>query len=214
MVSGPSIVVPCKDIVDEIFIRSSKNVWKSIVVIDCSQPSAYSKCKRMPTGFYNRWECNSDTQQFTPRQNKSPFLEDISFKIYQRTRPDWKIDGNITTCRQKKDSCFSVDGVSNHRTLLLSFGVILLLLSLSRKPIVFYWGRNWDDGKKREQNEMRRQNHQQKKYQLVEMLEFEWWSLYKTYASVMNQFRENFSVQRLLQERNVWWKTLSLRSMW
>ena len=60
---------------------------------------------------------------------------------------------------------------------------------------------------------MRRQNHQQKKYQLVEMLEFEWWSLYKTYASVMNQFRENFSVQRLLQERNVWWKTLSLRSM-
>ena len=33
---------------------------------------------------------------------------------FRRTRPECKIEGNITTGRQKKIDCFSVDGICNH----------------------------------------------------------------------------------------------------
>ena len=54
--------------------------------------------------------------------------------------------------------------------------------------------------KKRQQDEMRRDYIQQKGYQIVEMWECEWWSLYKTDASVKNHLRENFPYKRPLSE--------------
>ena len=49
--------------------------------------------------------------------------------------------------------------------------------------------------KKRQQDEMRRDYIQQKGYQIVEMWECEWWSLYKTDASVKNYPRKKLSLQ-------------------
>ena len=57
--------------------------------------------------------------------------------------------------------------------------------------------------KKRQQDEMRRDYIQQKRYQVVEMWECEWWSLYKTDASVKSHLRENFPYKRPLSEEQL-----------
>ena len=54
--------------------------------------------------------------------------------------------------------------------------------------------------KKRQQDEMRRDYIQRKGYQIIEMWECEWWSLYKTDASVKSHLRENFPYKRPLSE--------------
>ena len=70
MVGGPSIVYTRKTVVDETFIRKSKNLCKSIVGIDASQLYSYSMCQPMPTGLYTRGEYDSETKRFAARQNK------------------------------------------------------------------------------------------------------------------------------------------------
>ena len=57
--------------------------------------------------------------------------------------------------------------------------------------------------KKRQQDEMRRDYIQQKGYQIVEVWECEWWSLYKTDASVKTHLRENFPHRRPLTEEGL-----------
>ena len=50
---------------------------------------------------------------------------------------------------------------------------------------------------------MRRDYIQQKGYQIVEMWECEWWSLYKTDASVKSHLRENSPYKRSLSEEKL-----------
>ena len=114
MVGGPSIVLTRKAVVDETFIRKSSNLCKSIVDIDASQLYPYSMCQLMPTGLYTRWECDSETKRFTAHQNKSRSFEIMVLSYFQQSRPDCKIESNVTTGRQKKIDCFSVDGVCYH----------------------------------------------------------------------------------------------------
>ena len=75
LVGGPSIVF--KAVVDETFIRKSANICKSIVGIDASQLYAYSMCQPMPTGLSTRWDLDSETSRFTPRQNKTRSFENM-----------------------------------------------------------------------------------------------------------------------------------------
>ena len=111
MVGGPSIVFTRKAVVDESFIRKSTNVCKSIVGIDASQLYPYSMCQPMPTGLYTRWNYDTESQKFTPRQNKTRSCENMVLCYFQQTRPDCKIESNATTGRQKKTDCLSVDGI-------------------------------------------------------------------------------------------------------
>ena len=57
--------------------------------------------------------------------------------------------------------------------------------------------------KKLHHDEMRRDYIQQKGYQIVEMLECEWWSFFKVDASVKSHLRENFSYKRSLSEKQL-----------
>ena len=57
--------------------------------------------------------------------------------------------------------------------------------------------------KKRQQDGMRRDYIQQNWYQLLEMWECEYWSLYKTDASVKSHLRENFPYRRPLSEQGL-----------
>ena len=57
--------------------------------------------------------------------------------------------------------------------------------------------------KKRQQDEMRRDYILQKTYQIVEMLECGWWSLYKTDESVKSHLRENFLYRRPMSEEQL-----------
>ena len=99
VVGGPSIVSTRKAVVDETFIRKSTNLCKSIVGIDASQLYPYSMCQPMPTGLYTRWDFDSETSRFIPRQNKTRSFEDMVMPYFQRTRPECKIESFFTTGR-------------------------------------------------------------------------------------------------------------------
>ena len=57
--------------------------------------------------------------------------------------------------------------------------------------------------KKRQQKEMRRDYIQQKGFQIVEMWQCGWWSLYKTDASIKSHFRKKFPYRRPLSEEGL-----------
>ena len=114
MVGGPSIAFTRKAVVDETCIRKSSNLCKSIVGIDSRRLYPYSMCQPMPTGLYTRWEYDSETKRFTPRQNKSRSSENMVLSYFQLCRSDYKTESNVTTGRKKKIDCFSVDGICYH----------------------------------------------------------------------------------------------------
>ena len=114
MVGGPSIVFTRKAVVDETFIRNSSNLCKAIVGIDAGHLYPYSMCQSMPTGLYTRWEYDSETKRFRALQNNSRSFENMVLSYLQRSRPDCKIESNVTTGRQTKIDCFSVDGICYH----------------------------------------------------------------------------------------------------
>ena len=114
VVGGPYIVFTRKAVVDETFIRKSTNLCKSIVGIDASQLYPYSMCQPMPTCLYTRWDFDSETSRFIPRQNKTRSFENMVMSYFQGARPECKIESFFTTGRQKKIDCFSVDGFCSH----------------------------------------------------------------------------------------------------
>ena len=163
IVGGPSIVFTRKAVVVETFIRKSSILCKSIVVFDVSQLYPYSMCQPMPTGLYTRWEYNSETKRSTARPNKSRSFVNMVLSYFQQSQPDCKIDSNVTTGRQKKIACFSVDGICYHcNTVFEAIGCYYHYCpcqearpSLTDTVI----GRG---AKKRQQDEMRRDYIQQK----------------------------------------------------
>ena len=114
LVGRPSIVFTREAVVDETFMPKSSNLCKSIVCIDASQLYSYSTCQPMPTGLYTRWEYDSETKRFTARHNKSRSFESMVLSYFQQSRPVCKIESNVTTGRQKRIDCFSVDGICYH----------------------------------------------------------------------------------------------------
>ena len=99
VVGGLSIVFTRKAVVDETFIRESTNLCKPIVGIDASQLYPYSMCQPMPTGLYTRWDFDSETSRFIPRQNKTRSFENMVMSYFQRTRPECKIQSFFTSGR-------------------------------------------------------------------------------------------------------------------
>ena len=114
VVGGPSIVLTRKAVVDETSFQKSPDLCKPIVGIDASQLYPYSMCQPMPTGLYTRWDFDSETSKFIPRQNKTRSFEKMVMSNFQRTRPKCEIESFFTTVRQKKVDCFGVDGFCSH----------------------------------------------------------------------------------------------------
>ena len=110
MVGDPSIVFTRKAVVDETFIRNSRDICKSIVGIDASQLYPYSMCQPMPTGLYTQWEYDTESNRFKHQQNKSRNFENMVMSYFQKQRPDCKIESFYTTGTQKLIDCFEADG--------------------------------------------------------------------------------------------------------
>ena len=204
MVGGPSIVFKRKAVVDETFIRKPSKLYEPIVGIDASQRHPYSMCQSTPTGLYTRWEYDSENKRFTACQNKSRSFENMLLSYFQQSRPDCKIESNVTTGRQNKNDCFSVDGKCYH----CNTGFEAMRCYYHYCPCQEARPSLTDSDikrgvKKRQQDEMRTDYIQQKGYQIVEMWECEWWSLYKTDASVKSHLRENFPYKRPLSEEQL-----------
>ena len=136
MVGDPSIVFTRKAVVDEIFKRKSTSLCKSIVDIDAGQLFSYSMCQPMPTGLYMQWEYDSQTKRFTARQNNSRSFENAVLSYFQQSQPDCKIESNVTTGRQKKIDCFSVDVICYHLKLFLKPWGVTITTVLVEKHVL------------------------------------------------------------------------------
>ena len=158
----------------------------------------------MPTGLYTRWDIDSETGRFTPRQNKTRSFENMVMSYFQRTRPACKIDSFYTTGRQKKNYRFSVDGFCSHcKTVLETMECFYhfcpcqeLRPSLTEEDVK-------RGSRRRELDELRRSYLQEKGFTVIEMWECQWWRLYKTTANVKLQIRENFPYRRSLTEQQL-----------
>ena len=161
-------------------------------------------CQPMPTVLYTRWEYDSETKRFTARQNKSRSFENIVLSYFQQSPPECRIESNITTGRRKKNDCFSVDGICYHCNTVFEAMKCYYHYCLCQEARPSLILTDIERGlKKRQQDEMRRDYLQQKGYQIVKMWECEWWSLYKTDASVKSHLRENFPYRRPLSEEGL-----------
>ena len=123
---------------------------------------------------------------------------------FQQGRPDFKIESNVTTGTQKKIDCFSVDGICyDCNTVFEAMGCYYHYCPC-QEACPSLTDTNTERGvKKRQQDEMRGDYIQQKCYQIVEMWECEWWSLYKTNASIKSLLRKNFPYRRPLSEEGL-----------
>ena len=204
MVGGPSIVFTRKAVVDETFIRKSTNLCKSIVGIDANNVYSYWMCQPMPSGLYTRWNYDTEYQKFIPRQNKTRSFENMVFSYFQQTRPECKIESNVTTGRQKKIDCFSVDGICNHcNTVFETMGCYFHYCPCQEARPSLTDNKITRGIKKREQDQMRKEYIQQKGYRVIKMWECKWWNLYRTDATVKNHLRANFPYQRSLSEERL-----------
>ena len=124
---------------------------------------------------------------------------------FQQSRPECKIESNVTTGRQKKIDCFSVDGICYHCNTVFEAMGSYYHYCPCQETRPFLTDTDIETGvKKRQQDEMRRDYIQQKGYQTVEMWKCEWWSLYKTGdTSVKSHLRENFPYRRPLGEEQL-----------
>ena len=138
MVGGCSIFFTRKAVVDESFIRKSTNLCKSIVGIDASQLYPYSMCQPMPTGLYTRWNYDTESQKFKPRQKETRSFENLVLSYFQQTRPECKIESNIATGRQKKIDCFSVDGICYHCNTVVEAMGLLISFTVHAKKLARY----------------------------------------------------------------------------
>ena len=124
---------------------------------------------------------------------------------FQQSGPESKIESIATTGRQKKINCFSVDGICYHcNTVFEAMGCYYHYCPCQEaRPSLT--DTDIERGiKKRQQDEMRRDYIQQKGYQIVEMWECEWWSLYKSpiksYLQAIFPYKRPFSEEQLLQQ--------------
>ena len=122
-----------------------------------------------------RWEYDSETKRFTTRQNKSRSFEKTVLSYFQQSRPDCKIESNVTTNRQKKNVCFRVERICYHcNTVFEAMGCYYHYCSCQEARPSLTDTKIEKGVKKRQQDETRRSYIQQKGYQIVQMWECEW----------------------------------------
>ena len=161
-------------------------------------------CQPIPTGLYTRWDLDSETSRFKPRQNKTSSFENVVKSYFQRTRPDCKIESFYNTGRQKKNDCFSVDGFCSHcNTVFEAMGCFYHFCPCQELRPSFTEEDIKRGSRKRELDELRRSYIQEKGYTVIEMWECEWWRFSKTTNNVKLQIRENFPYIGSLTEQQL-----------
>ena len=161
-------------------------------------------CQPMPTGLCTRWSYDSESQKFLPRQNKTRSFENMFLSYFQQTRTECRIGNNVTTGRQKKIYCFSVDGVCNHCTTVFeAMGCYFHYCPCQEARPSLTDNEIMRGIKKREQNQIRKEYIEQKGYKIVEFWECNWSELYRTDATVKNVLRTIFPHQRPLSEERL-----------
>ena len=197
-VGGPSIVFTRRAFDDDTFIRMSANKCKSIVGIDANQLYPYSMCQPMPTGLYTRWDFDSETSRFPPRQNETRSFENMVTSYFQRTRPERESENFFTTGRQKKNDSFRDDGFCSHCNTVFEAMVCFYHFCPCQELRPPLTEEDIQRGSKKRELDALRRHIQEKGFMFIEMWECEWWRLYKTTNSVKQHNREYFPCRRSL----------------
>ena len=178
LVGGPSIAFARKAVVDETFIRKSMNLCKSILGKDSSQLYPYWMYQPMPTGLYTRWNFDTEYQNILPRQNKARSFENMVLSYFEQTRPYCNMESNVTSDRQKKIDCFSVNGICNHcNTVFEAMGCYFHYCPCKEARPSLTYKKIMRGIKKREEDQMRKEYIQQKGYKIIEIRDCNWWEL-------------------------------------
>ena len=123
---------------------------------------------------------------------------------FQQTRSKGKIESNVTTGRQKKIDCFSVDGICYHcNTVFEAMGCYFHYCPCQEARPSLTDNEIMKGIRKREQGQMRKEYIQEKGYKVIEMWECKWWELNRTDATVKNHLRANFPYQQSLSEERL-----------
>ena len=99
---GPSIVFTRTAVVYETFIRKSTSICKSIARIDARQLYPYSMCQPMPTSHYTRWDIDSETSRFIPRQNQTRSFEKNVMSFFNEQKLIVKLRASTLQAHRKK----------------------------------------------------------------------------------------------------------------
>ena len=139
----------------------------------------------MPTGFYTRWDFDSETSRLTPRQNKTCNSELIVMSYFQRTKPECEIESFFTTGRQNKLTALVFMGFFAHcNNVFEAIGCFYHLCPCQEMRPSLIEDNIQRGSKKREPDALRRHYLQQKSCKVIEMWECEWWRLFKTTNTV------------------------------
>ena len=102
-----------------------------------------------------------------PRQNKTRSFENMVLSYFQQTRLEWRIESNVTTGKQKKIDCFSVDGICKHcSTVFEAMGCCFHYCPCQEARPSLTDNEIMRGIKKREQDQMRKEYIQQKGYKI------------------------------------------------
>ena len=107
-------------------------------------------------------------QKFKARRNRTRNFENMAMSFYQETRPECKIESFFT----KKIDCFNVDSYCDHcKTVFEAMGCYYPFCS-SQEACPSLTEQDIERGnKKREMDDMRRENIREKGYKMEEMWE-------------------------------------------
>ena len=120
---------------------------------------------------------------------------------FQQNRPDCKNESKVTTGRQNKIDCFSVDGIFYHcNSVFEAMGCYFHYCPCQEACPSLTDNQMLRGLKKREQDQMRKDYIQQKEYKIIEMRECICWDLYRTNAPVKIYLQSNFPYKRPLFE--------------
>ena len=141
--------------------------------------------------------------------NETRSFEKKVMSFFQRTIPECKIESFFTTGRQKKNDCFSVDGICSHRNTVFEAMDCFYHFCPCQELRPFLTEEDIQRGsKKRELDALRQHYSKEKGFKSFEMWECGWWRLYKTANTINQHIREHFPYRRspaaeqLLEEIN------------
>ena len=117
----------------------------------------------------------------------------MALSYFQETRPECRMESNVTFRKQKMVNCFSVDGIRNHcNTVFEAMGCYFHYYQCGEARPSLIDNEIMRRTKKRDQGQMRKEYIQQKGYKNFELWECIWWKLYRTNATVKNHLRPFF----------------------
>ena len=204
MVRGLSIVFTRETLVNETFIWNSGNICISIAGIDANQVFSWSMCQPIPTGLYTRCEYDTESNRFKPQRNKSRNFANMVMSYFQRQKPECKTESFYTTGTQKKTDSFKAVGFCAHCNNVFEAIRCFYHYCACQEARTSLTEKDIERGnKKREMDQMGKQYIKEKGYNVVEMRECEWWSLYKTTTCVKEHLREWVPYKRPLREERL-----------